>query len=153
MRLADIPTRLIEDTLKKWRRRAIAGVAIAVCGIIALIEALAAMRLALEFALGPVGARLVLAGAFVAIVVATMLVLGRIEAAAESPAPEQQPFSQEERVSLIAEAINLGYMAARDLKKSSAPAADRPQTDEGAPDQPARPAANGAHAERRAADS
>jgi hypothetical protein len=152
MRLAELPVRLIDDWLKTWRRRAIAGVVIALCGIIAAIEALAAMRLALELALGPVGARLVLAGAFVAIAVATVLALGRIEAAARTPAPEQEPRSQDERVSMIAEAINLGYMAARDLRKSSAaPAADRPQADDDAPAEPARPR-NGAHAERRAAD-
>jgi hypothetical protein len=152
MRLADIPTRLIEDTLRKWRRRVIAVAVIAVCALVAVIEGLAAARLALEFALGPVGARLVLVGIFVAIVAATALVLSRIEAAEEKPAEGQEPFSKEERVSLIAEAINLGYMVARDLKKPPAnPEPDAPPGDDGAPARHARPR-NGARSERRAAD-
>jgi hypothetical protein len=152
MRLADIPTRLIEDTLRKWRRRVIAVAVIAVCALVAVIEGLAAARLALELALGPVGARLVLVGVFVAIVAATALVLSRIEAAEEKPADGQEPFSKEERVSLIAEAINLGYMVARDLKKPAAnPEPDAPACDDGAPARHARPR-NGARSERRAAD-
>lgn len=152
MRLADIPTRLIEDTLRKWRRRVIAVAVIAVCALVAVIEGLAAARLALEVVLGPVGARLVLVGIFVAILAATAVVLNRIEAAAEKPAAGEQPFNREERVSLIAEAINLGYMVARDLKKPSAnPATDAPASDDGAPDRQPRPR-NGSRAERRAAD-
>jgi hypothetical protein len=152
MRLADIPTRLIEDTLRKWRRRVIAVAVIAVCALVAVIEGLAAARLALEFALGPVGARLVLVGIFVAIVAATALVLKRIEAAEEKPAEGEEPFNKEERVSLIAEAINLGYMVARDLKKPPAtPEPDAPPSDDGAPGRHARPR-NGARPERRAAD-
>ena len=146
MRLADIPTRLIEATLQRWRRRAIAVAVIAVCALVAAIEALAAARLALEFVLGPVGARLVLAGVFVAILSATALLLRRIEA--HQRPPDERPFSQEERVSLIAEAIDLGYAMARDLKKPApGPAAASPPRD----DRPAQPR-NGGPAERHAAD-
>jgi hypothetical protein len=151
MRLADIPTRLIEDTLRKWRRRVIAVAVIAVCALVAVIEGLAAGRLALEAVLGPVGARLVLVGLFLAILAATALVLSRLEAAEEKPAAGEEPFNREERVSLIAEAINLGYMVARDLKKPSAdPPAEAPPPDVDAPDRPDR-ARNGARSQRRAA--
>jgi hypothetical protein len=151
MRLADIPARLIEETLRKWRRRAIAIVVIVVCALVAVIEGLAAARLALESVFGPVGGRLVLVGIFVAILAVTAFVLSRIEIAAEKPAPGEEPFTREERVSLIAEAINLGYMVARDLKKPSvAPATDAPHCDD-APAAKARPR-NGARSERRAAN-
>lgn len=147
MRLADIPTRLIAGTLKRWRRRAIAVAVIVACGLVAAIEALAAARLALEFVLGPVGARLVLAGVFVVILTATALLLRRIEAQAERR-PDERPFSQEERVALIAEAIDLGYAMARDLKKPApGSAAASPPRD----DRPARPR-NGGPAEHHAAD-
>ena len=132
MRLSEIPTRLIEDTLRKWRRRAIAAAVIVVCLLVALVEGLAAVRMALESALGPVGARLVLVAVAVAIVAGTAFALSRIEAAAERPSAGQEP-GREERVSLIAEAIDLGYTIAQDLKKPSAhsgadqsPADDRP---------------------------
>jgi hypothetical protein len=147
MRLADIPTRLIEGTLRKWRRRAIAVAVIGACALVAAIEALAAARLALEFVLGPVGARLVLASVFVAIVAATALLLRRIEAQAQRR-PDERSFSQEERAALIAEAIDLGYTMARDLKKPSPDsAAASPPPD----NRPARPR-NGAPAEHQAAD-
>jgi len=151
MRLADIPTRLIEDTLRKWRRRAIAVAVIAVCALVAVIEGLAAARLALEAVLGPVGARLALVAMFAAVLTATALILRRVETASEKPAAGQEPFSREERVSLIAEAINLGYMVARDLKKPSANPADPPPSDEAGPSGHPR-ARNGARPERRAAD-
>jgi hypothetical protein len=141
MRLAEIPTRLIEDTLKKWRRRAIAVAVIAVCALVAFVEGLGAARLALEAVLGPVAARLVLAGMFVAILAAAALTLRRAEAtAAERPADGQEPSSREERVSLFAEAINLGYTIARDLKRPAANAADDAPSSEGnvAEDRPAR---------------
>jgi hypothetical protein len=143
MRLADIPARLIEDTLQRWRRRAIAVAVIAACAIVAAIEALSAARLALEFVLGPVGARLVLAGVLVAILTATALSLRRIEA--HRPRPDERPFSQEERVALIAEAIDLGYTMARDLKKPA------PGSAAGSPPRRARPR-NGGRAEDHAAD-
>lgn len=142
MRLADIPARLIEDTLRRWRRRAIAAAVIAACALVAVIETLAAARLALEFVLGPVGARLALVGVFVAILTATVLLLRRIEAPAQRR-PGERPFSQEERVALIAEAIDLGYTMARDLKK--------PAPGSAAGSAPARPR-NGSPAEHHAAD-
>jgi hypothetical protein len=152
MRLADIPTRLIEVTLRKWRRRLIAVAVIAVCALVAVIEGLAAARLALELVLGPVGARLVLVGVFVGILAATLLVLSRIEAPAEKPADGEEPFSRQERISLLAEAINLGYMVARDLRKPSAdPAADKPPSEDATPERRAR-SRNGAHSERGPAD-
>jgi hypothetical protein len=147
MRLADIPARLVEDTLKKWRRRVIALAVIAVCALVAAIEGLGAARLALEIVLGPAGARLVLAGVFVAILTATALLLRRIEARAQER-PDERSFSQEERVALIAEAIDLGYTMARDLKKPSpGSAAESPPPD----NRPARPR-NGGRADHQAAD-
>jgi hypothetical protein len=147
MRLADIPTRLIEDTLRRWRRRAIAVAVIGACALIAGIETLAAARLALELVLGPVGARLVLVGVFVAILAATALLLRRIEAQAQQR-PEERPFSQEERVALLAEAIDLGYAMARDLKQpSSGSGAESPASEH----RGARPR-NASPAERHAAD-
>jgi hypothetical protein len=140
MRLAEIPTRLIEDALKKWRRRAIAVAVIAVCALVAFVEGLGAARVALEAVLGPVGARLVLAGMFVAILAAAALTLRLTEAtAAERPVDGQEPSSREERVSLIAEAINLGYTVARDLKQPAANAVgDAPSSEANVADRPAR---------------
>jgi hypothetical protein len=138
MRLAEIPTRLIEDTLRKWRRRAIAAAVIAVCALVAFVEGLAAARMALEGVLGPVGGRLVLVAVSVAILAGAAFVLGRIEAQAERPSAGEQP-GREERVSLIAEAINLGYTIAQDLKKPSAhPTADESPVDDRPSDRSAR---------------
>ena len=53
---------------------------------------------------------------------------------------------------VVAEAINLGYMVARDLKKPSANPADPPPSDGADPDRPHAHARNGARSERRVAD-
>jgi type VI protein secretion system component VasK len=155
VRLADIPLRLVEDTVRKWRRRAIAIGMIAVCALAALVEGLAALRLALEAMLGPVWARIILAGIFLAVVAATALGLGYLErrdvGRRERQARASGPFAKDERVSMIAEAIDLGYSLARDLKQPGRPGRTDPDAaPAAAEDAPVRPG-NGARPERRPA--
>jgi hypothetical protein len=121
MRLADIPARLVEDAVRRWRRRVIAILIVAICALVALVEGLAALRLALESALDPVWAHLTLVGLFVGAMAVTVLVLGRLErraAAVVRRGQQNKPPGKEERVSMIAEAIDLGYSLARDLKQA-----------------------------------
>jgi hypothetical protein len=114
MRLADLPGLLIADTVRKLRRRLIAGVVILIAAIIAVAECLSAARLALEPHVGSVGARLILAGVFLAVIAGTAYWVSRPTAAAA-----KDRLNSDERVTIIAEAISLGYSLARDLSKPS----------------------------------
>lgn len=116
MRLADLPGLLLADTLRKLRRRVIAGVVILIAAIIAVAECLSAARLALEPHVGPVGARLILAGAFLAVIAGTAYWVSRPTAAAGAA---KDRLNSDERVTIIAEAISLGYSLARDLSRPS----------------------------------
>ena len=121
MRLTEIPGLLIEDTVRVWRRRLVVGFIAFVFGIIALIEALDAVRIALSQAIGPVWARVVLAGVFALTIVVAVLLLMRAErrdAAAQDA--ERQKAAGDLKVTAIAEAIHLGYALARDFRKPRA---------------------------------
>ena len=118
MRLADLPGLLIEDTLRKLWRRILAAIVIAVSAIIAVAQSLSAARLALEPYAGLVGARLILAGVFLAIIAGTAYWASRPTAAA---ADAKDKLNSDDRVTIIAEAISLGYGLARDLSKPAAP--------------------------------
>lgn len=96
----------------------IAGAIAFVCAILVLAEIIPAARLALTPSAGPLGARLILAALFalaIAAAVAWIVVAERREAAAR--AAGDAPFGGGEKVTAIAEAINLGYNLARDLRE------------------------------------
>jgi hypothetical protein len=120
MRLTEIPALLLEETVRTWRRRLVAGVVILISGIAAMLEGISAARLALQTAVGPVGGRLVLGGIFLVVVAiaAIVLVLRERRAAAQRAA---KPFGGDKRVSAIAEAINLGYTLAQDFRRGRSP--------------------------------
>ena len=121
MRLTDIPGALIEDTVRRLRRWAVAGVVLLVCGVAALIETVAAVRLALEPVVGPVGARLILLAAFllVAVTAAFFLLRPARRASVSHKAPGARHSEGDDRVAIIAEAIGLGYSLAQDFSKAS----------------------------------
>ena len=152
MRLVDISALRVEKLARKWGRRALALLVIVVCALVALAEGMAALRLALEAAVGPIWARVVLAVFFLAVIAATALILRQQErqetAAADRHAGEGVPAGKDERVSMIAEAIDFGYSLARDFKQQPAkPATTEPAAPENDP--PERQ--NGARAHRRSA--
>ncbi len=116
MQITKIPALLIEQVVRTWRRRLIAGAVIVVFAIAAINEGISAARFALHAEVGPVWARVILTGAFLAIVGAAALLLlwrERREAAERAA----KPFGGDERVSAIAEAIMLGYSLAQDFRR------------------------------------
>jgi hypothetical protein len=122
MRLADLPAALLDDTLRKLRRRAIAGIVVAACVLAAVIEGTSAARHALESATGPVSARLIVAAAFVAIAaVAVGLLIWAERRSARATAQARAARGEDDpRAALIAEAVSLGYSIGRDFMKASA---------------------------------
>lgn len=122
MRLTEIPGLLLDDALRKLRRLAIAGGVIALCALVIVVEGLAAARLALEPAVGPVFARLILVGVFLVVAAAAGYLLLRDDS---KPATSEER-ANDNRVAVIAEAISLGYSLARDFGKPQAPAAGDP---------------------------
>lgn len=118
MRIADISALVIDEVLRTWRRRLIAGAVIAVFALAAIIEVMSAARLTLDLYVGPIGARLILAAVFVCVIAACALAVLRAERreAAERAA---KPFGGEAQVNAIAEAIHLGYSIARDFRRGS----------------------------------
>jgi hypothetical protein len=117
MRLTDIPGVMLNDLWGTWRRRLVAGAVVLVCCVVVLAESLSAARVALTPSFGALGARLVLAGAFSLMMAAVVGWLrhreGRESAAR---AADERPFGGDQKVTVIAEAIHLGYMIARDLR-------------------------------------
>jgi hypothetical protein len=119
MRLTEIPTAIIEEFVRKWRRRVIVGAIALICVIAALIEGVGAARVALEPAFGAAGARVAIAGAFVFCIAIAVFSLWLAE---RKPAAERQHARDEsdrrsERTELIAEAIDLGYTLAQSLRE------------------------------------
>ena len=134
------------DATRKARRRVIAGAIVAASLVAAAIEGTSAARHALEPSLGPVGARLVLAGAFVLIGTGAVLTLLWAERRAEQRDAARRPYADgDARAAILAEAISLGYALGRDFMKASPdgqaasaedeafdPSADRPASSPGA---------------------
>lgn len=135
MRLTDIPAALIEEIVRTWRRRLIAGAAILIFAILAISEAISALRIALHVEIGPVYARLIMTGLFIAIalLVAVTLMWRERRARRIRAARAKEPFGGEERVGAIAEAISLGYSLAQDFRrgrsKEEAPSESTATTD------------------------
>jgi hypothetical protein len=138
MRLTDIPALLIEDILRKMKRLVIGGIIVAACGFIAFLEILSAAKHGLEPLVGPVGARLILAGVFLVFAAVGAFVFLRSEKP-DRPANRDAgaQSSTEQRVAVIAEAISLGYSLARDYSKASeADRADKEAQPRAATDEP-----------------
>jgi hypothetical protein len=114
MRLSDLPGLLLSDIVGKWRRRIIAGGVITICVIGVVVEGFSAARHALEQSFGPVWARLILAGIFLAAIVATVAVLYLLE---RRKADATAAVKNDERTVLIAEALSLGYTLAQEFSK------------------------------------
>jgi hypothetical protein len=122
MRLAELSAALLDEMLRKLRRRAVAGFVVAVCAIAAVIEGTSAARRALEPAAGPVGAPLIVAVTFVIIAAAAVgLLVWAERRAAHATAQARAARGEEDpRAALIAEAVSLGYSLGRDFMKASA---------------------------------
>lgn len=134
MRLTDIWALLIDDKIRVWRRRLLVGAVAFVCGILAFIEGLDAARIALAQQIGPIWARVVLAGIFALVIAAAVMLLMRAErrdAAARDA--ERDQAAGDLKVAAIAEAIHLGYALARDFRKSRSADETAPDPTGGAP--------------------
>jgi len=116
MRLIDIPTAIVEELVRKWRRRLIVGVIALICGVAAVIQAIAAARAALEPLIGLAWSHAAIAGVFVLIMLGTLAALWMAERAPAAPAQEEGE-RRSERTELIAEAIDLGYTLAQSLRE------------------------------------
>ena len=140
MRLSDLPGLLLQEIVGTWRRRIIAGGIIVVCAIGVIIEGFSAARHAFEQSVGPVGARLILAGIFLVAIAATLVWLRMAEGRKSQAAASAK---NDERTVLIAEALSLGYTLAQEFGK-------RPQSPPDEPSEAPRPS-NGATSDDRPA--
>ncbi len=112
MMLSDLVSAGLERPVAVIRRHAI-SIAIAIVAVVgALIYAASALLLALELALGPIGARLTLAGILLAIAVSSYFAprLLRPSAARQhSAAPDLEGLSRDQRIAMVFEALLLGF--------------------------------------------
>lgn len=118
--LAQLSSFLLDDMMRKVRRRAIAGVVIAASVLAAAIEGTSAARHALEPWAGPVGARLILVGVFVLIAAGAVGWLAWGEGrSSRRDAGRDARGDEDPRAAIIAEAVSVGYSLGRDFMKAS----------------------------------
>ncbi len=146
MRLLELSSLLIGDFARKAVRMAIAGGIVLVCGFIVAIESVAAARVALEPSIGPVWARLAVAGAFTLIAAGSVTTLLWLDRRASRAKTARDAHGEDPRAAIIAEAISLGYSLGRDFM-NAAPA--EPETPEPNAKTRRKPPANGAAEDSR----
>jgi hypothetical protein len=113
MALSDLVTEGLERPVTAIRRHAISLAVAIVAAIGALIFAASAMLLALEAALGPIGARLTVAAALLVIAVGGYFAprLLRPSAAAKPAGVDRdlEGLSRDQRIAMVFEALMLGF--------------------------------------------
>ena len=122
MRLTDIASHALNGVATRVRRDAIGYAICAICGIAVVVLIAGASVLALEPQVGMVCARLIVAGVFVLLMVATLVWLQRAQSRhrpaatpplglrADAAAQRQVQFAQ---IAMIVEAVMLGYSLSR----------------------------------------
>ena len=119
MRLPEIVSTTLSGVTARLRRDAIGYAVCAVCAVAATTMATSASILALEPLVGVVYARLIVAGAFVAIAAATIAWLKFANAQPAAPAAAKnrsdtaQTSTPQDKIAMIVEAAMLGYSMSR----------------------------------------
>jgi hypothetical protein len=115
MALSDIVTEGLDRPVAAIRRHAV-SLAVAVAAAIgAVIYAASALMLLLEAALGPIGARLAVAGALLAVAIAGYFAPRLFSAPAAATKHEEPPpddmagLTRDQRIAMIFEALLLGF--------------------------------------------
>jgi type VI protein secretion system component VasK len=119
MRLGRLPAILLDDFTRKLSRRIIAAAIVVACAIGAIIEGVAAARLALEAAVGPVAARAILMGIFLLVIAITVGLLAWAEKRSARAAAARARAQEDPRATIIAEAVSVGYSLGRDFMNAS----------------------------------
>ena len=116
MSISDLVGNALDGPVTAIRRQVISIVIALAAGIGALFYAASAAMLALETALGPIPARVIIAAALLVIAVAGYFaprILGRNAAPAVSPldaaAAEAAGMTREQRIAMVFEALLLGF--------------------------------------------
>lgn len=138
MNISELPTLLFGAILEKWKRRAIVYAICAVCALGIAFESIAIGRILLERAFGPIGGRLFIAGILLFVMAAALIALWQLERRsrlARAARDAQENASNDPRVALIAQAINLGYTFARGFETDKPnPPVPEPADDDNAVD-------------------
>jgi len=123
MRLNDVAANALAPAIASVRRRAIISIVILVGAIGAIVELTIAATLALEPQMGLVGARLIVAAIYAFLILMAVLIFVISErraspaAATSAPLRTAQLAENQGRVTLIAEAVFLGYSLARRARR------------------------------------
>jgi len=127
MGVADIFAKVtgLGDMLSRLKRDVIAYAICGVCGVVAVIMALSASILALEPEVGPVYARLIVAGVFVLIALVAVLVTRRTVQRTKAASARSLPLGLHggtanpnvAQIAMIIEAVMLGYAMSRRSKR------------------------------------
>lgn len=120
MRLSDVIAQAVNPVFARVRRDAIAYALCAICGVAAIVFAASATVLALEPHVGVVYARLILAGVFALVLIATIITLRvsrprtkPVALSAAAPQAQAQRSAQFTQLAMIVEAMLLGYTMSR----------------------------------------
>lgn len=113
MALSDLVAEGLERPVATIRRYAVSLAVAVVAGIAAIIYAASALLLALEAVAGPIGARLLVAGALLAIAVAGYFAPRFLRTSASQHPPVNDPdlaaLSRDQRIAMVLEALMLGF--------------------------------------------
>jgi hypothetical protein len=113
MAISDLVTDSLERPVATIRRYALSLAIAAIAAIAAIIYAASALLLALEMALGPIGARLAVAAALLAIAVAGYFAPRFLRSSASQYSPAKDPdlaaLSRDQRIAMVLEALMLGF--------------------------------------------
>jgi ABC-type nickel/cobalt efflux system permease component RcnA len=114
MAISDLITESLERPIATIRRYVISFAIALVAAVAAIAYAASALLLALEMALGPIGARLTVAAALLVIAVAgyfapRLLRSPAPQRAPASEAPDLEGLSRDQRIAMVFEALMLGF--------------------------------------------
>ena len=119
MSLANIAAAATEQLAAKYARRLLAAVLMALFALIALYHFTVAGTVALELQYGVLHARLIVAGIFTALALASFAILWAMGRKAAPPRAAGEPSARAMSIAMLVEAALLGFEVSRKPKKAS----------------------------------
>ena len=119
MSIVNIATAATEELVAKYRRRVLAAVMLALFALTALYHLTAAGFLVLEAHVGALNARLIVAGIFVALTLASAGALWIMRPKAVPPTLPGEPGPRAMQIAMLVEAVTLGFEVSRKKQKAS----------------------------------
>ena len=120
MRISQLSSLLLDDLVRKLKRRLILGAVILFCVIGAMIEGVSAGRRALENWLGDVNAHLTMMGILLVVGAGALGALLIVERRHSSAKAAREKAQQDPRAAILAEAVAVGYSLGRDFLNANA---------------------------------